>query len=86
MNEGISFYIWDTAKSSIAKRDPTTGEITTPGYNKLENYRKIFSILNDGSFVMSSPSGKLFKVSIDDNGNLSTSAYTFKETERYEQE
>ena len=86
MNEGISFYVWDTAKSVAAKRDTTTEEITTPGYSKLENYRKVFSILNDGSFVISSPSGKFFKVSVDDNGNLSTSAYIFKETERYEQE
>ena len=85
MNEGISFYVWDTAKSVAAKKD-AEGNIITDGYSKLENYRKVFSILNDGSFVMSSPSGKFFKISIDDNGNLSTSAYTFKETERYEQE
>ena len=85
MNEGISFYVWDTAKSVAAEKD-TEGNITTDGYSKLINYRKIFSILNDGSFVMSSPSGKFFKVSVDDNGNLSTTPYTFKETERYEQE
>lgn len=85
MNEGISFYVWDTAKSVAAKRD-TEGNITTDGYSKLINYRKIFSILNDGSFVMSSPSGKFFKVSVDDSGNLSTTPYTFEETERYEQE
>lgn len=83
MNEGISFYVWDSARSVAAKRD-AEGNITTDGYSKLINYRKIFSILNDGSFVMSSPSGKFFKVNVDDNGNLSTTPYTFKETERYE--
>jgi len=85
MTEGISFYTFDGVNSKAAVKD-AEGNITTEGYNILQNYTKVFTILSDGGIVMKSPSGNYFKIAVDDNGTLSTTPYTYTEEERYEQD
>lgn len=84
--EAIPFYIFDNVESKAAIRD-ANGNVTTEGYNKLVNYRKIGAITSDGGLVLKSStpgSSKFFKLTIDDNGNINTSAYTFSSAENFE--
>lgn len=86
--EAISFYVWDGVKSKSAVRD-ADNNITTAGYNILQNYTKIGGISNDGGLILKSStagSTKYFKITVDDNGQLTTSPYTYTDTIDFETE
>lgn len=68
----IAFYIWTGVDSKIAVRD-ANGNITTDGYNNLLGYEKVASITKDGGLILKSStsgSNKYFKITVDDNGQI----------------
>lgn len=73
MADEIGFYIWSGVDSKIATKDDD-GNITTEGHNTLKDYTKVASVTKDGGLILKSStqsSSKYFKLTIDDNGQIS---------------
>lgn len=81
MAESIGFFVWNGVESKSAVKNED-GTISQEGYNNLLEYKRVAAITNDGGLVLKSStpgSSKYFKLSIDDNGAINTSEFSFNE-------
>lgn len=79
-NKGISFVTWDGTENDPEiririKEDGNIGIGTTSPSEKLEINGNVL-IKDNNALILTSPNGTAFKITVDDNGNLSTSQTT----------